>query len=93
MVEWVESGTSPGGKADPLTISYTVGSNSLSRPLYPYPEIPQYNGSGSTSVAASFHAVVAPAYANHADYTNWIGNYLLYQPIGGGHQRGYTRRG
>jgi hypothetical protein len=93
MVEWVESGTTPGSNADPLTISYTVGSNSLSRPLYPYPEIPRYNGSGSTSAATSFHAVVAPAYANGHDYTNWIGNYLLYQPIGGGHQRGYTRRG
>jgi hypothetical protein len=26
------------------------------------------------------------------EYTNWIGNYLFYQPIGGGRQdRGYTR--
>jgi hypothetical protein len=31
----------------------------------------------------------------HADYTNWIGNYLFYQPIGGGGRadNGYTRRG
>ncbi|HTU85179.1 MAG TPA: tannase/feruloyl esterase family alpha/beta hydrolase [Solirubrobacteraceae bacterium] len=95
IVEWVETGTAPGGDSDPLTISYTVGSNSLSRPLYPYPDIPKYDGSGPTSDASSFHAVVAPAYANHTDYTNWIGNNLLYQPIGGGQGReeGYARRG
>jgi Tannase and feruloyl esterase len=93
MVEWVETGTAPGGASDPLTISYTINNSSVSRPVYPYPDIPSYNGSGPTSDASSFHAVVAPAYANHTDYTNWIGNNLLYQPIGGGHDRGYTRRG
>jgi len=92
MVEWVEQGTAPSPASNPLT----MGSNSFSRPLYPYPLIPQYNGSGSTSDASSFNPVVAPAYASHTDYTNWIGNYLFYQPIGGGRGRsdqGYSRRG
>ena len=87
MVQWVEDGTAP----SQLTASYTVGSASFSRPVYPYPDIPRYNGSGPTSDAASFHAVPSPG----AHYTNWLGNYLFYQPVGGsgGSEEGYSRRG
>jgi Tannase and feruloyl esterase len=89
MVQWVEGGAS--AAPSQLTISYTVGASSLTRPVYPYPEIPRYNGSGDPSVAASFHAVPSPG----AHYTNWIGNYLFFQPLGlGGRQdQGYSRRG
>ena len=88
MVQWVEDGTAP----RQLAISYTVGSSSFSRPVYPYPYIPQYNGSGDQNSATSFHPVVAPAAARGTDYTNWYGNYLFYQPIsGGGHDTGYIR--
>jgi len=84
MVQWVEHGTVP----EQLTISYTVGSNSFSRPVYPYPEIPKYNGTGDPNSVGSFHAVASPG----AHYTNWYGNYLFFQPIGGGgRDRGYTR--
>ncbi len=76
MVQWVEAGAQP----SQLSISYTVGSSSLSRPVYPYPEIPRYNGSGDPTQAASFHAVPSPG----AHYTDWIGNRLFYQPIGSG---------
>jgi hypothetical protein len=90
MVQWVESGVAPGTASSPLTISYTVGSSSFSRPLYPYPLIPRYNGSGSTADAGSFYPVVSPG----AHYTDWIGTYLFDQPIGGGGDReGYARRG
>jgi len=90
MVQWAEDGTAP----RQLAISYTVGSSSFSRPVYPYPYIPQYNGSGDQSSAASFHPVVAPAAARGTDYTNWYGNYLFYQPIGGGgRDQGYASRG
>jgi Tannase and feruloyl esterase len=86
MVQWVEQGISP----DQLQISYTVNGNSFSRPVYPYPEIPKYNGSGDPSSALSFHAVTSPG----AHYTNWYGNYLFFEPVGGGgSDRGYTRRG
>ena len=85
MVQWVEQGAAPGS----LTINYTVGGNSLSRPVYPYPDIPKYNGSGDPGVAASFHPVVSSG----AHYTSWIGNYLFFEPVGGGRQdQGYTRQ-
>jgi hypothetical protein len=83
MVQWVEQGSAPGQ----LPISYTVSGSSFSRPVYPYPEIPRYNGTGNPNSAASFHPVASPG----AHYTEWIGNYLFFQPIGGGHDRGYSR--
>jgi feruloyl esterase len=86
MVQWVEQGTVP----SQLPISYTVNGSSFSRPVYPYPEIPKYNGSGDPNAAGSFHAVDSPG----AHYTNWLGNYLFFQPIGGGDGReGFARRG
>ncbi len=79
MVQWAEQGTAP----SQLTISYTVSGGSLSRPVYPYPEIPRYNGSGDPNSASSFHPVPSPG----AHYTDWYGNYLFYRPIGGGSGR------
>jgi hypothetical protein len=77
MVQWVENGSAP----SQVTATDTIGSSTLTRPVYPYPLVPKYNGTGSTSVAANFHPVVSP----HAgDYSNWIGNDLFYQPIGEG---------
>jgi Tannase and feruloyl esterase len=74
MVQWVEQGSAPGQ----LPISYTVSGSSFSRPVYPYPEIPRYNGSGDPNSAASFHPVASPG----AHYTDWIGNYLFFRPVG-----------
>ena len=75
MVQWVEQGSAPGQ----LPISYTVSGSSFSRPVYPYPDIPRYNGTGDPNSAASFHPVPSPG----AHYTDWIGNYLFFQPVGG----------
>jgi feruloyl esterase len=75
MVQWVEQGTAP----SQLTISYApTNATPFSRPVYPYPFIPSYNGSGDQNSAASFHPVASPG----AHYTDWIGNYLFFQPIG-----------
>jgi Tannase and feruloyl esterase len=84
MVQWVENGTAPAQ----LTESYTVSGASFSRPVYPYPLIPRYKGSGPTCDAASFHPVVSPG----AHYTDWIGSYLFYRPVAGRGER-YSRRG
>ncbi|MGZ4176896.1 MAG: tannase/feruloyl esterase family alpha/beta hydrolase [Solirubrobacteraceae bacterium] len=74
MVQWVEGGSAP----SQITATDTVNANTLTRPVYPYPLVPAYNGTGSTSDAASFHPVVSP----HAhDYSQWIGNDLFYQPV------------
>jgi Tannase and feruloyl esterase len=93
MVQWVDQGTAPGTTQSPLTITYAPsGGTSFARPVYPYPYIPKYNGSGDPNSAASFSAVIAPAVAQGKDYTNWYGNNLFYRPIGGGDQ-GHSRRG
>jgi hypothetical protein len=74
MVQWVENGSAP----SQITATDTVNSTTLTRPVYPYPLVPKYNGSGSTADASSFHPVVSP----HAhDYSQWIGNGLFYQPV------------
>jgi len=87
MVQWVENGSAP----SQVIATDTVGTNTLTRPVYPYPLVPKYNGSGATTDAANFHPVVSP----HAhDYSQWIGNDLFYQPVDasrGGH--GENRRG
>jgi hypothetical protein len=88
MVQWVEGGTAP----SQITATDTVGSTTLTRPVYPYPLVPQYNGSGPTTEATSFHPVLSP----HArDYSQWIGNDLFYQPVdaSSGWQGEHTRRG
>ncbi len=77
MVQWVENGTAP----SQITATDTVNSATVTRPVYPYPEVPQYNGNNEpTNEASSFHPVVS-THAN--DYSNWIGNDLFYQPVGG----------
>jgi feruloyl esterase len=82
MVQWVEGNSAP----SQITATDTVNSQTLTRPVYPYPQVPEYNGTGSTSDAANFHPVVSP----HArDYSQWIGNYLFYQPVdASSHSRG-----
>ena len=86
MVQWVENGTAP----SQITATDTVNSTTVTRPVYPYPEVPQYNGNNEpTNEASSFHPVVS-THAN--DYSNWIGNDLFYQPVGGGSPWSGNRR-
>jgi Tannase and feruloyl esterase len=82
MVQWVENGTAP----SQIVASDTLANNSaVTRPVYPYPEIPKYNGNGADpSAAASFH----PVTSSNPAYTDWLGNYLFYQPVGSGRQSG-----
>ncbi len=75
MVQWVEQRKAP----SQVTATDTIDNTTLTRPVFPYPDIPQYNGTGDPNDASSFHAVTSPG----AHYTNWIGNYLFYQPVGG----------
>lgn len=89
LVQWVEQGTAPAS----ITMTDTINNTTLTRPSYPYPDIPMYNGTGDPNQASSFHPVVARAYANHTDYTNWIGNYLFHQPIAAGGHRDNSRHG
>ena len=45
MVQWVEGGTAP----SQIVATDTVNSTTLTRPVYPYPLVPKYNGSGPTT--------------------------------------------
>jgi feruloyl esterase len=81
LVQWVENGVAP------TQVNVTYPNQGVSRPVYPYPLIPHYNGSGDPNDAASFHPVASPG----AHYTDWIGNYLFYAPVG--RARGFSRRG
>ena len=73
LVDWVEQGIAPSS----VTATDSLNGTTLTRPVYPYPEVPMYNGSGPVDDASSFHPVVSP----HAtEYTNWVGNYLFTQP-------------
>ena len=73
LVQWVEQGTAPSS----ITATDTIAGTTVTRPVYPYPDIPQYNGSGSTNDASSFHAVPSP---EASQYNDWIGDYLFRQP-------------
>lgn len=75
IVNWVENGTAPSEVIASETSS--SGAVTLSRPVYPYPLIPRYNGSGPADQASSFHPVTSP---DAAQYTSWIGDYLFSQP-------------
>jgi feruloyl esterase len=74
LTQWVEQNTAP----SQLTATDTISGTTLTRPVYPYPLIPKYNGSGSPNDEANFHPVPSP---EAGQYDNWIGNYLFYQPI------------
>jgi feruloyl esterase len=84
MVQWVEQGTAPAQ----VIATDTINQTTLTRPVYPYPLIPRYNGSGSPNDASSFHPATSPA---ARQYTSWIGDYLFYQPVAGGRDE-RTRR-
>jgi feruloyl esterase len=75
MVQWVEQGAAP----SQVVATDTINNATLTRPVYPYPQVPVYNGTGPTDEASSFHPVVSP-HAN--EYSDWIGNYLFTQPVG-----------
>ncbi|MFI5914390.1 tannase/feruloyl esterase family alpha/beta hydrolase [Dactylosporangium sp. NPDC051541] len=67
LMSWVERGTSP----------YRMIANnaSRSRPVYPYPAVARYDGSGSTDDAANFFAYIPrDLVRNDAD---WVGQRLF----------------
>jgi Tannase and feruloyl esterase len=75
LVDWVEQGTAP----SQVIATDSLNGTTLTRPVYPYPEVPMYNGTGPVDDASSFNPVVSP---NATEYTNWIGNFLFSRPDG-----------
>ncbi|WP_077034097.1 tannase/feruloyl esterase family alpha/beta hydrolase [Pelomonas sp. KK5] len=72
LMSWVETGSAPNAL---VANNSTTG---VSRPVYPYPTVARYSGSGSTSSAASF-VPYTPTTASDVSTSN-VGNYL-YTPL------------
>ncbi len=71
LMAWVESGAAPN------SLVANNATTSVSRPVYPYPTVARYKGSGSTSIAANFEPFT-PKHKSDIK-TNNAGDYL-YAP-------------
>lgn len=78
MLNWVEAGEAPyeiiaSSDSDDSTVNRT-------RPIYPYPQVPSYTGSGDENDAANFVASDA-LYTNLT--ANWLGEFFFdpYTPV------------
>ena len=71
LMRWVEDGERPGR----ITLNFLAGPNdprvARSRPVFPYPSITRYRGSGSLDSADSFEAAPLPRPVE--DRTEWLG--------------------
>jgi feruloyl esterase len=72
MLNWVEHGTAPASVVATELSATTPVSVVRTRPVYPYPEVARYNGSGSINVAANFHGVM-PTWPQPT--TSWLGRF------------------
>ena len=70
VLDWVERGVAP----DRLVASESAnGSVVRTRPIFPYPLVARYDGSGSTDEAANF--APAPPPVNFDDEPAWLGSF------------------
>lgn len=72
MLAWVEHGVAPTSVIATELTATTPPTVVRTRPIYPYPEVARYNGTGSINVASSFHAVM-PAWPQTT--TTWLGSF------------------
>jgi hypothetical protein len=69
-VDWVEGGLAP----DRLIATRTQGNDVVrTRPVYPYPLVARYDGTGSTDEASNF--APAPPPADYGDGVSWLGSF------------------
>lgn len=66
VMAWVEHGTQPG--------RITAGNATRTRPVYPYPTVARYDGTGSIDDAANFAPYTPKAVRND---DNWVGQRLF----------------
>jgi Tannase and feruloyl esterase len=72
MLDWVEHGVAPASVVATETSTTSPATVVRTRPVYPYPEVARYNGTGSINVAANFHGVI-PTTAQRT--TAWLGTF------------------
>ncbi len=87
IVRWVEQGAAPTriiatqlqAEPNPYWPSPSTGGKVVrTRPVFPYPMVARYSGSGSVTSAASFVGVMPAAPPN--DHIQWVGNDLFTTP-------------
>ncbi len=71
------SGTPSGSQGMPTGggSNQTSGTVVRTLPVYPYPQIPRYSGSGSTNTASSYSPVTSTDIQHHS--FSWVGEYLF----------------
>jgi feruloyl esterase len=70
MLDWVEQRTPP----DRLVATQTQGGSVVrTRPIFPYPLVARYDGTGSTDDAANFVAAAPPV--SYDDAIPWLGSF------------------
>jgi hypothetical protein len=72
MLAWVEQGTAPASVIATELSATSPATVVRTRPVYPYPEVARYNGTGSIDDAANFHGV-SPATPQRT--TTWLGSF------------------
>lgn len=72
VLAWVEHGQAPASVIATETSTTSPATVVRTRPVYPYPEVARYNGTGSINLAANFHGVV-PATPQRT--TTWLGTF------------------
>jgi feruloyl esterase len=71
IVNWVEQGPAPASLLATETSTSSPPTVVATRPIYPYPEISQYNGTGSVADASSYSGVPTTALPT----TKWLGHF------------------
>ncbi|HEY2601283.1 MAG TPA: tannase/feruloyl esterase family alpha/beta hydrolase [Thermoleophilaceae bacterium] len=69
LLSWVEQGTAP---SQVIASASANGQVTRTRPVYPYPLVARYNGTGDTNDAANFHPVAGP---KSGDRFQWLGSF------------------
>ncbi len=75
VMAWAETGSKPGKII--ASVVDSTGQITVTRPVFPFPAVARYTGSGSTSDAANFVAYTPTG--NSRSNVNWFGNWL-YSP-------------
>ncbi|MFJ8107950.1 tannase/feruloyl esterase family alpha/beta hydrolase [Streptomyces sp. NPDC096132] len=72
VMAWAETATKPGKI---VASNITNGTVTRTRPVYPYPKVARYDGTGSVDDAANFE-LYTPSTRPGADAYNWLGKRL-----------------
>jgi feruloyl esterase len=71
ILNWVQNGTAPTSVLATQTSSSSPSTVTATRPIFPYPEISRYDGTGNVNDAASYTGVPSTAMPT----TTWLGHF------------------